>query len=75
MMTCMKQRTHLNSRPVDFIVGFHNANEKSTPISNYEILSLHLSLYSVGHGIGGNLQVFTDVMLVLLAVTFYRIPS
>jgi len=27
----------------------------------------------VGRGIGGNLQVFTDVMPVLLAVTFYRI--
>jgi hypothetical protein len=31
--------------------------------------------YSVGRGIGGNLQVFTDVMPVLLAVTFYRIYS
>jgi hypothetical protein len=29
----------------------------------------------VGHGIGRNLQVFTDVMPVLLAVTFYRISS
>jgi|GEM_PF-6572941 len=42
-------------------------------LSVYEILFLHLSQYSVGHGIGGNLQVFTDVMPVLLAVTFYRI--
>jgi hypothetical protein len=31
--------------------------------------------YSVGRGIGRNLQVFTDVMPVLLAVTFYRISS
>ena len=28
----------------------------------YAILFLHLSQYSVGRGIGGNLQVFTDVM-------------
>jgi len=62
-------------RPVDSIVGYHDANEISTVLSIYEILFLHLSQHSVGHGIGGNLQVFTDVMPVLLAVTFYRIYS
>jgi hypothetical protein len=30
---------------------------------------------SVGHGIGANLQVFTDVMPVLLAVNYYRIRT
>jgi hypothetical protein len=73
MMTCLKQRAHLKIRPVDSIVGYHNANEISTVFSIYEILFLHLSQHSVGHGIGRNLQVFTDVMPVLLAVTFYRI--
>jgi hypothetical protein len=62
-------------RPVDSIVGYHDANEISTVLSIYEILFLHLSQHSVGRGIGGNLQVFTDVMPVLLAVTFYRIYS
>jgi hypothetical protein len=50
-----------------------DANEISTVLSIYEILFLHLFQYSVGRGIGGNLQVFTDDMPVLLAVTFYRI--
>jgi len=62
-------------RPVDSIVGYPNANEISTVLSIYEILFLHLSQFSVGRGIGGNLQVFTDAMPVLLAVTFYRILS
>jgi hypothetical protein len=48
--------------PVDSIVGYHDANEISTLLSIYEILFLHLSQYSVGRGIGGNLLVFTDVM-------------
>ena len=59
--------------PVDSIVGYLDANEISTVLSIYEILFLHLFQSSVGRGIGGNLQVFTDAMPVLLAVTFYRI--
>ena len=74
-MTCLKQRAHLKIRPVDASVGYPDANEISTVHSIYEILFLHLFQYSVGRGIGGNLQVFTDVMPVLLAVTFYRIYS
>jgi hypothetical protein len=62
MMTCLKQRAHLKIRPVDSIVGYHDANELSTVLSIYEILFLHLSQYSVERGIGGNLLVFTDVM-------------
>jgi hypothetical protein len=52
-------------RPVDSIVGYQDANEISTVLSIYEILFLHLSQHSVGHGIGGNLQVFTNAMPVL----------
>ena len=59
--------------PVDSIVGYLDANEISTVLSIYEILFLHLFQYSVRRGIGDNLQVFTDAMPVLLAVTFYRI--
>ena len=75
MMTCLKQPAHLKIRPVDSIVGNPDANEMSTVLSIYEILFLHLFQYIVGRGIGGNLQVFTDAMPVLLTVTFYRIYS
>jgi len=57
-------------RPVDSIVGYHDANEISTLLSIYEILFLHLSQFSVGRGIGGNWQVFTDVMPVLIGGHF-----
>jgi hypothetical protein len=49
----------------DILVAFVFAMDfkvDTTVLSIYEILFLHLFQYSVGRGIGGNLQVFTDVM-------------
>jgi hypothetical protein len=39
MMTCLKQGAHLKIRPVDAIVGYPDANEISTGLSQMKYLS------------------------------------